>query len=338
MGQRDFISKASDKDLTMIITGVCDGIERDLGSVDSPTTISGKRKGVQLSIFKAVAREYTSFGPKSSRQFVTSTVCELLLARHKDRGTQQVVASHLRVVLSHKPHLEHLLWNHYRRSVASICRELSALCLCGNETGVENLIQDMLICLDLFSRQKFVGMAEIRHNLWNCVDSLLDKYQEVSDIHILILGISQSLFEVVIGHDFEICHEIVPSIIAIGTKLVLAKSKQVREVALGFLLKMDVYLVSVFDKKCPIPLDQSRQSAMEEDIQQLLQVLKQDYNGSSLQDNDVEFESNIVLVNAKKNLQFLTCKTIALLQYVLELRQEVNVKQESDLLDWSGEY
>ncbi|CAG80568.1 YALI0D03888p [Yarrowia lipolytica CLIB122] len=313
----------------MVIRGVCDSISRDIAS----SAVTGKRHTTQMSIFKTIARGHGRFKARSSRQFIVSTVCELLLARHKDRGSQLIVASNLRLVLSHKPHLEHLLWDHYRRSVACLCRELSALCVNSmEESGLEMLIQELLLCLDLLTKPKYVGMAELKHDLWNCIDSMLYKYKEVSEMHVLILSISVSLFQVVFGSDYEICHEMVPSIFAIGTKLFTSKSKAVREISLRFLLKMEIYLASIFGKTCPVPLDQDRLNQIEDHMVELLQVLKNEYNSSSLQDNDVVFEDEIVLVNSKKTMQFLICKLIAMLEYVLSYTlTDGNVKQEEDL-------
>lgn len=336
LNRHDFALKVSDKDLSSMIRGVCDSISRDIGS----STATGKRQVTQMSVFKTIARGHDRFKAKSSRQFVVSTVCDLLLARHKDRGVQLIVASNLRLVLSYKPHLEHLLWDHYRRSVACLCRELSALCLGMEESGLEMLIQELLLCLDLLTKQKYVGMTELKHDLWNCIDSMLYKYKEVSEIHVLILSISDSLFRVAFGSDYEICHEMVPSIMAIGTKLFTSKSKSVRESSLRFLLKMEVYLVSVYGKTCPIPLDQEQLNQMEDHMAVLLQVLKNDYTSSSLQDNDVAFGEDIVLVNGKKTLQFLTCQLIAMLEYVLSyIPKEGKVKEEEDsFLHSNGEY
>lgn len=337
LNRHDFAHKVSDKDLSAMIRGVCDSISRDIGS----STATGKRQATQMAVFKTIARGHDRFKAKSSRQFVVSTVCDLLLARHKDRGAQLIVANNLRLVLSYKPHLEHLLWDHYRRSVACLCRELSALCLNSmEESGLEMLIQELLLCLDLLTKQKFVGMTELKHDLWNCIDSMLYKYKDVSEMHVLILSISDSLFQVAFGSDYEICHEIVPSIMAIGTKLFMSKSKPVRESSLRFLFKMEVYLVSVYGKTCPVPLDQDGLNKMEDNMVVLLQVLKNDYTSSSLQDNDVAFEEEIVLVNGKKTLQFLTCQLIAMLEYVLSyIPKEGKVKEEEDsFLHSNGEY
>ncbi|KAG5354566.1 Serine/threonine-protein kinase TEL1 [Yarrowia sp. B02] len=337
VSRNDFGSKVSDKDLSTMIRGVCDGIACDLGLSGA----SGKRQTAQMGIFKTLAR--FPMKAKSSRQFVVSTTCELLLARHKDRGAQQIVASNLRLVLSNRAHLEHLLWDHYRRSVASLCRELSAFCVL-EESGLEMLIQEMLLCLDLLTQSRYVGLSELKHDLWNCVDSLLYKFQDVSETHLLILSVSESLFSVVFGADYEMCHEMVPSILQIAPKLLKARSKAVREKCLRFLLKMDVYLASVAQKTCPVPLDQDLQEPLEE----LLQVLKNEYNSSSLQDSDVRFEEEIVLENPKKVLQFLTCQAIAMVEGVLRsteskvkveddcgYKEERNQKTESDLLDFN---
>ena len=337
LNRHDFAQKVSDKDLSMMIRGVCDSISRDIGS----SAATGKRQATQMSVFKTIARGHNRFKARSSRQFVVSTICDLLLARHKDRGAQLIVASNLRLVLSHKPHLEHLLWDHYRRSVACLCRELSALCLNSmEESGLEMLIQELLLCLDLLTKQKYVGMTELKHDLWNCIDSMLYKYQEVTEIHVLILSISDSLFQVVFGSDYEICHEMVPSIMAIGTKLFTSKSKSVRESSLRFLLSMEVYLVSIYGKTCPVPLDQERLNQMEDHMMTLLQILKNEYNNSSLQDNDVAFQEEIVIINSKKTLQFLTCQLIAMLEYVLShIPKEGKVKEEEDsFLHTNGEY
>lgn len=95
---------------------------------------------------------------------------------------------------------------------------------------------------------------------------------------------------------------------------------------------MEIYLASIFGKTCPVPLDQDRLNQIEDHMVELLQVLKNEYNSSSLQDNDVVFEDEIVLVNSKKTMQFLICKLIAMLEYVLSYNlTDGNVKQEEDL-------
>ncbi|KAG5361223.1 Serine/threonine-protein kinase TEL1 [Yarrowia sp. C11] len=216
------------------------------------------------------------------------------------------------------------------------------------ESGLEMLIQELLLCLDLLTKQKFVGIAELKHDLWNCIDSMLYKYKEISEMHALILSIADSLFQVVFGSDYEICHEMVPSILAIGTQLFMSKSKAVREVSTRLMLKMEVYLVSVYGKTCPIPLDQDSLNRTEDHMTELLQILKNDDSNSSLQDNDVVFGDEIVLINGKKTSQFLTSKLIAMLEYVLsytkdeekvKLEDDLNGPQrrtESDILDFNG--
>lgn len=345
MGQNDFIKRVNDKDLASIIRGICDAISRDLNSVEGSTSVTGKRQSQQLSIFKAVARHWPQFKARSTRQFVTSAACELLLSRYKDRDAQLVVSSCLRVVLSHRPHVEHLLWDHFRRSAASLCREISGLCAPSserNESCGNRLIQEMLLCLEKLTSQGFVGLAELKHELWNCLDSLLYKFPEVSEIHVPILQVSLSLFDIVMGQDYDVCHEMVPVFIALAPKLLQSRTREVRDHAIRFLLKMEVYLTSVMSGKCPVPLDREKTGHLNDSAHLLLEFIRQDYFAGSdrtiLEDNDVAFENDdITLMNQKKSFQFNSCKLIAMLQHVL-VEDVIEVKAEPDEMGIPGRY